>query len=706
MSSIIQKLKTEGVLKLYHDYRSRNVLDKSGNNNDGVMTNTEWTNNGIIFPSSTSLITVDNSSETQLTEGSLIVFGDLQDTPSGSDKRIISKRDGGGTNYELKLDSAPAILFYDGSADRSINTSVSGKKYLGVNFKSGEICEGFLNGISAGSFNDISTITTDDAPLIIGNFHAGTAPFGSITKTILIINRKLTASEHAQLYGELESMNFPTKKTSLEKNFRPDELTDGDMEASGVTAWTATGVTLSKVAGNYPNGSKQFLRVERTGATAVASQAIVVSGNSYRASGYAKSADGVSTPRIYSPSGTLVWGGSAGETDWQWFDFTFTVSGTGTFGLYGGTTIGHICDYNNIQIIDLGKSYSPKTFRTDWGVNESVDNVTSGYLENSPFTVQSGSFKISTDSINNIPKEKEELTDGDMEAVGVTDWNVSGITLTKESGTRTGGSGTQIAKASATATAYFYESVIPIGKTYRITGWARGDGSVYPRVYDGVVLWTGTISTDWQYFDVTFTSVASDSRLRLYTINGVGFTEWDDVSIHEVVNDVKVIECVTAGIISIPTSDFHQTETESAYGTWEWYACKAETTNMRLLILASVAAAHNDASQNGYYIHLNASEGYDMAETVAGSLSSKFASNGTIITVGTFHKIRVTRSSAGVFTAYLDDVLVSTSSGSNPFTDTTTTTNSYIVFSVEAGDKIAYSDIKGDHSIIKKVNVE
>ena len=73
MLSIIDSLKAEGVLKLYHDYRAGHVQDLSGNSNHGVMTATAWTNRGISFPASTSKITVADSAELQLTEGTLVV---------------------------------------------------------------------------------------------------------------------------------------------------------------------------------------------------------------------------------------------------------------------------------------------------------------------------------------------------------------------------------------------------------------------------------------------------------------------------------------------------------------------------------------------------------------------------------------------------------------------------------------------------------
>jgi hypothetical protein len=206
--SIIQKLKNEGVLKLYHDYRSRDVTDKSGNSNDGVMTDTQWTNEGLQFNSTTDKVAVADSVELQLTEGTIIVFGNLQNSSSTS--QFVSKVDVGGVNYDFGCASTPRLQFYDGSNVRTLGTSLDGKKYSAVNFKSGETPEGFVDGVSVGSFSGSVTVTTDDAPINIGNYAIVARNLGMVLKAVLIINRKLTATEHAQLYGELSNFSAPT----------------------------------------------------------------------------------------------------------------------------------------------------------------------------------------------------------------------------------------------------------------------------------------------------------------------------------------------------------------------------------------------------------------------------------------------------------------------------------------------------------------
>lgn len=207
MCSLIQQLISDGSLVLYHDYPHRCAHDFSGNGNDGVLTDTAWTGRGISFPASTSVVSVPDSPELQITEGTIIVLGDFRTVISG--QVLVAKRDSGGFSYQLYI-TATGLGFADGTTFRNLTTSLGGKRYIGANFKYGEACQGFLDGVSKGSFNGISNVSVDDAPISIGQI-LDTARLESCVKAVAIINRKLTATEHSQLYGELSAGTAPTK---------------------------------------------------------------------------------------------------------------------------------------------------------------------------------------------------------------------------------------------------------------------------------------------------------------------------------------------------------------------------------------------------------------------------------------------------------------------------------------------------------------
>ena len=138
------------------------------------------------------------------------------------------------------------------------------------------------------------------------------------------------------------------------------------------------------------------------------------------------------------------------------------------------------------------------------------------------------------DIANDAP---EILVDGDMEDTGdpTLIWTpYYNATLTKETTNPHGGS--QVLRVAYTnqTNPFVYQDILTVGKTYRITGWARGDGTAKPRIQEGLMggslFWEGTTSTSWQYFD--FVGVPTHSWFILRTlIAEAGYCEFDDVSV-------------------------------------------------------------------------------------------------------------------------------------------------------------------------------
>jgi hypothetical protein len=129
------------------------------------------------------------------------------------------------------------------------------------------------------------------------------------------------------------------------------------------------------------------------------------------------------------------------------------------------------------------------------------------------------------------------LVDGDCEAVGVAAWSVINATLSKQGSAYEGAQCLRVERTGAAGQAY--QSVVTIGRTYRLTGVMRGDSTNNPIVGNvgssvGDILVTGTASTSWQVFDVIF--IAGDARIRFYsqTTNG-NHVEFDALYLSEVV---------------------------------------------------------------------------------------------------------------------------------------------------------------------------
>jgi hypothetical protein len=453
---------SEGVLKLYHDYRSGAVLDRSGNSNHATIIGPKWTNDGLRYNLSTSYLAVSDSTELRLTEGTLIVFGDIR---NGNGDRLIHKRDSGGTNYDFYMLSSDRLAFYDGSSEVTLTIDFEHVKYAAVNFKTGETPEGFVDGISAGNFSGSVTVTTDDADVRIGNYYSSIYGLeSSLLRAALIVSRKLTETEHTLLNAELSRLEWPKAVQSISYgnigidvsdsdliaayNMHPSENEVADISSNGwegVVHGAAQENTILGSAMRF-DGSEHYIDLQTLASTS----------GTYTFSMWIKSgaAAGTTDYTFDTQSGRLILGfftnvsGEIGFYDGTWSSFgtapnddlwhhvvyVFDGSGgtcklyvdavqLGTSKSYTSKNIGTkatLCsDYNgndsfecsliNFAIYDSVKSTDwiaqeyekgrSAGWKTEYGAFVSGTNITSGYLENTPFEVKSGTWKIVSDII-------------------------------------------------------------------------------------------------------------------------------------------------------------------------------------------------------------------------------------------------------------------------------------------------------------------
>lgn len=127
----------------------------------------------------------------------------------------------------------------------------------------------------------------------------------------------------------------------------------------------------------------------------------------------------------------------------------------------------------------------------------------------------------------------EILTDGDCEAADVAAWIVfNAATLTKSTDSPHGGArALRVARSTTNNPAARVNQTA--GKSMRIIGYARGDGTRAPRVFDAAAgaVWTGTASTSWQAFDVSYTAGAFVLLQGLMTV--AGWVEFDDMHLRQ-----------------------------------------------------------------------------------------------------------------------------------------------------------------------------
>ena len=562
--SVIQRLKAEGALVLWLDFRSRSFWDFSGHGNHGTPTDVHFAGDrGVRFPASTSKITVSDSPELQLTEGTLVVFGEFLSQKEAT--RLISKRDAGGINYDLYFRTGPLrLILYDGTISAIATTDVTGKKYIAINMKSGEKCEGFVDGISIGLTYVASTITEDDAPLLIGGLYVNNYQLRSTLTAALIVNRRLTASEHAELYAELASMVWPSRGYIRTKGvYGPELVADGDMEDAGTGSWqSGLSGTVTKELGNVFDGN-QVLRIAYNGvANPGTGQNIpVISGVTYRVSGWARG-DGSAYPfmRVRNDK----WEGVS-STSWQRFDFICTPNSTGPIYVYADVSSSGYTEWDNISVREV---IQPEVqFATTWAAEESY-SLTAGWIPNTPIKIYSGTWSVLTENVT----------------------------------------------------------------------------------YNG------------------------ETKL------------------------CKVLKCDSAGFVHIDNSMMTGDFEEDAYGTWEWLVYHSASSMTRVGLISS---KYYGIFNPGYRIDLDSTERIFFIESYVGT---KFETVVNYLHENDWFKFRFTRNkSDGQFYGYVDDTLIDVTggSGTNPVTDNTTTESKYFVLDFDGGDKIVLGCIDGSYPIHK-----
>ena len=126
----------------------------------------------------------------------------------------------------------------------------------------------------------------------------------------------------------------------------------------------------------------------------------------------------------------------------------------------------------------------------------------------------------------------EELTDGDMEAVGTSAWDTNDSVLSKVPSTL--GGGTQALRITSVSATFWAVQHLLIGKIYKVSGYARSDGTARPKsMFIHGATWVGTLSGDWQYFEIISIQLDSTS-FYLGSADATGWVEFDNVSVREV----------------------------------------------------------------------------------------------------------------------------------------------------------------------------
>lgn len=200
----------------------------------------------------------------------------------------------------------------------------------------------------------------------------------------------------------------------------------------------------------------------------------------------------------------------------------------------------------------------------------------------------------------------------------------------------------------------------------------------------------GTITGSWVNYTYYIKMTKSGTAYVIFRLDNTGVYRIDDVSVKECQEPTQYgIKCTTAGTCGIVVPVQLQDLTKNRW-EWTWKMYKGADANHAKVgfILDNIGFA---ASQEGYSFKFVATEAVVLTENSGGIPSDIASSAASYINNSQWYDCKVTRSAAGAFTFYVDGTIVNVSggSGTNPVTDTTTTTAKYIVLDIDANDIVS-----------------
>ncbi|HEC67145.1 MAG TPA: hypothetical protein ENI23_17850 [bacterium] len=192
-----------------------------------------------------------------------------------------------------------------------------------------QLTESLVYNLSLGGY--VTDSSMDPSPISLGR---GWVPFDDFSvgsETIVDISQEQAS------------------KVTVAPSYGSDLVTDGDMEAAGVGAWTVgNNATLTKETGTPYEGS-QVLRIARNGeGNPYTSQDVLTIGKKYRATGWARS-DGNAVPVIHIGTNAVSWTGTI-STSWQYFD-VIVVTDISIVALFANTEIG--TEYTEFDAVEI-----------------------------------------------------------------------------------------------------------------------------------------------------------------------------------------------------------------------------------------------------------------------------------------------------------------------------------------------------------------
>lgn len=210
LGGILQELKREGVLALYHDYRSGRLVDYSGNSNNGVATSTAFTKEGARLMTTAGQILVPYNAGLVSAALTIVIKPCINQFVALD--RILSRR-GAASTYDWYYNPAlPGLTMFQDGGNRSVTSAtIALCKVIGLTMSNGVAAKHYENGVFVADYSGVVSLVASTGDFIVSNYGGSSNVTNKTFGYVVQINRALTATEHARVYAQLENMTWNTK---------------------------------------------------------------------------------------------------------------------------------------------------------------------------------------------------------------------------------------------------------------------------------------------------------------------------------------------------------------------------------------------------------------------------------------------------------------------------------------------------------------
>jgi len=737
--------------KILDILKNNSLLDLSGNGHNGTLTagvskgfqKAGLGQGGLQFVTSSYLNLSTFTSPTVFQSLFTIGVSAYQYEPTADGSRIMTKRDsdedGDGFTLILGDSATPNDIYFriDGINPVSKTTTIPKRQWgrIVVRMNTATQAEIFFNGVSlgTGTTSNISNITATGA-VRIGNTVTGTTSyFNGLLQNVNIWNTCLTDAEIAKDYSEFQmAKQVGNISRTVSNFFYPDPTSISESGLLG--AWS-----MNKVGGVVTDISNGGLNGTVTGATltkGIKGNALAFNGSSNwvncGTSSTLKPTEAITVScwikaNVTSGDYDMILGNTNDDTltvGYYMFlnanvikfginDFNANIATKAFTDTTGWHQIVGTYDKSNIRIYVDGVAGTPDTYSASidytgasgfgigttnftnnaYKLNGNIDEVrvynyaktAAQVLEDynkvaRQVTIEENFSDEGADGIVKTPANWQTTTGtskiGEYGKIASGDL-LSGWTLASGWTSQGGFSSSTSNSFTTTANGGLSKVLVTVGRRYRISVVGSTTATSFSIRNTGGSVYSSDYSSSFSFVQ-EFTALETNIYLRNA---GVGTTTITSMTLYEIppigiTESTKYLEHVTAGVNSMTMQN------ASAYGTWEWdmYVVLASAT-------AFVLVRDLPAGDNYYYLDVSAAGALRLIKV--GGTQIMATANGTVAN-NTWYRFKITRTTAGVITVYMNGTAVTATSGSNPVTDTALTSSSYMNFSAAgAGSRIA-----------------